>query len=339
VNASKSYPKSLINSESEEANQLLPIRYSWAWEHFLNGCANNWLPHEISMHDDATLWKSNHLTPDERHLLKLNFSFFGKAESLVANNLSLTVYRYLTNAECRQFLLRQAFEESIHAYAFLYISESLTLDTQLIFHEYQKRDSIRAKNDFSQQLTSEVLRQDFTTKTFDGAQKFLENLIGYYLIIEGIFFYGGFAMVLAFQRQNKMRGVRQIYEFILRDETVHLNFGIDLINGIKEENPDLWTSILQNRIQEQIQEGVELEWNYTLDCLPHGIFGLTPSLYRRYIEYIADRRLERIGLPPHYHVENPFDWMSESIDLAKEKNFFENVVIEYQPLKWNDEKQ
>ena len=144
-------------------------------------------------------------------------------------------------------------------------------------------------------------------------------------------------MVLAFQRQNKMRGVCQLYEFILRDETIHINFGIDLINGIKEENPHLWSKSLEGRILEQIKEGVELEARYTEECLPRGIFGLSATHFRRYIEYLADRRLERIGLPPYFHSDNPLTWMSEAIDLNKEKNFFEQVVTEYRPLKWNQD--
>lgn len=330
--------KRLLNCESVDVNQLMPIKYEWAWEHYLNGCANNWLPHEIPMGDDIELWKSEEISKGERLLLLRNFGFFSTAETLVSNNLTLAVFKYITNAECRQYLLRQAFEEAVHTHAFFYICESLNLDQGEIFNMYREVPAIQAKDEFQMQLTQEMLDPNFSTLTTEGATKFLENLIGYYLILEGIFFYGGFAMILAFQRQNKMRGVCQMYEFILRDETIHLNFGIDLINGIKEENPNLWTKALQTRVLERIQEAVELEARYTEECLPRGIFGLRKEAFRSYIEYLADRRLQRIGLAPYYHSTNPLDWMSEAIDLYKEKNFFEKTVTEYRPassLKWD----
>jgi ribonucleoside-diphosphate reductase beta chain len=188
------------------------------------------------------------------------------------------------------------------------------------------------------ELTADILRPEFTTATPQGAQKFLENLIGYYIIMEGIFFYSGFAMILSFMRQNKMVGVAEQFQYILRDETVHLNFGIDLINTIKEENPAIWTPEFQVHIVEKIKQAVELEIAYAEDCLPRGILGLTAPMFRDYVQYIADRRLERIGLKALYKSKNPFPWMSETIDLGKEKNFFESRVTEYQSaanLTWN----
>ncbi len=329
----------LINSEAtSDVNQLAPIQYAWAWEHYLNGCANNWLPHEIPMGDDILQWKTGAITDDERLLLLRNFGFFSTAETLVANNLALATYKYVTNAECRLYILRQAFEEAVHAQAFLYLCESLSLDADEIYSMYRKIPVIAEKDAYQIKLTEDLLDPHFSSQTEEGAQRLLENLIGFYVVLEGIFFYGGFAMVLAFQRQNKMRGVCQMYEFILRDETIHLNFGIDLVNGIIEENPHLLTPDFKERIVSNIKTAVDLEARYTEECLPHGIFGLNPALFRQYIEYLADRRLERIGLKRVYGMENPLDWMSEAIDLYKEKNFFEQIVTEYRPaseLKWD----
>ncbi len=329
--------KRLINGSQDELNQLMPMRYHWAWEHYLNGCANHWLPHEIPMGSDYLLWRSDRLSPQERHLLLRNFGFFSTAETIVGNNLALIIYKHVTDPECRQYLLRQAFEESVHAYSFLYLCESLNLDPTAIFEMYRKVPTIKAKDAFQTQLTEVMVQPEFSTASPEGAEKFLENLIGYYLIVEGLFFYGGFAMVLAFQRQNKLSGTCQMYEFILRDETVHLNFGIDLINGIKEENPDLWSPALIKRIIEQMKEAVRLENEYTQEALGKGIFGLSGAHFKGYIEYLADRRLGRIGLPPLYHATNPLLWMSEVIDLHKEKNFFEKTVTEYRSssyLQW-----
>ena len=322
--------KKLINCNQVDVNQLMPLKYNWAWEHYMNGCANHWMPTEVPMAKDIELWKAKTLSEDERRVIMRNLGFFSTAESLVGNNIVLAIFKHVTNPEVRQYLLRQAFEEAIHTHSFVYICESLNLDQGLVFNMYNEITSIKAKDEFQMQLTAEVLDPNFSTNTTQGAQKFLENLIGYNIIMEGIFFYSGFVMILSFHRQNKMTGIGEQFQYILRDETVHLNFGIDLINGIKEENPDLWTFEFQNQIIRKIKHAVELEIAYAQDCLPRGILGLTSSMFREYVQYVADRRLERIGLKAVYHSKNPFPWMSETMDLGKEKNFFETRVTEYQ---------
>jgi ribonucleoside-diphosphate reductase beta chain len=259
-----------------------------------------------------------------------NLGFFSTAESLVANNITLAIFKHVTNPEARQYLLRQAFEEAIHTHTFHYIVESLSLDQGEVFNMYHEIKSIQVKDQFQMQLTEALTDPYFSTDSPEGARKFLENLIGYYLIMEGVFFYTGFVMILSFHRQNKMTGIGEQFQYILRDETVHLNFGIDLINSIKEENPDLWTKEFQDHIIDLMRQAVELEINYAEDCLPRGILGLSSPLFREYVQYIADRRLERIGLKAIYGSRNPFPWMSETIDLKKEKNFFETRVTDYQ---------
>ncbi len=330
--------KRLINCKTVDVNQLMPLKYKWAWEHYLNGCANHWMPTEVPMGKDIELWKSKQLSDDERLVILRNLGFFSTAESLVGNNIVLAIFKHITNPEVRQYLLRQSFEEAIHTHTFHYIVESLSLDQGEIFNMYNEINTIHAKDDFEMKLTEDILKPDFTTTTPEGARKFLENLIGYYIIMEGIFFYSGFVMILSFHRQNKMTGIGEQFQYILRDETVHLNFGIDLINSIKEENLELWTPEFQAHIVSLIREAVELEYLYAEDCLPRGILGLTAPMFREYVQYIADRRLERIGLKPIYKSKNPFPWMSETIDLQKEKNFFETRVTEYQSsgsLSWS----
>lgn len=331
--------KRLINCHQVDVNQLMPLKYNWAWEHYVNGCANNWMPTEVPMNKDIETWKSDELTADERLVIMRNLGFFSTAESLVGNNLVLAIFKHVTNAECRQYLLRQAFEEAVHSHTFLYVVESLGLNEGEIFNMYHEVPAIARKDAFEMELTREVLDEDFTTETFEGAQKFLKNLIGYYLIMEGIFFYTGFVMILSFHRRNLMTGIGEQFQYILRDESIHLNFGIDLINGIKSENPELWTEEFQGAMIARIREAVELEIAYANDCLPNGVFGLNAALFRDYVQYIADRRLERIGLAPIYGSKNPFSWMSETMDICKEKNFFETTVTEYQSggLEWGDE--
>lgn len=322
--------KQLINCKQVDVNQLMPLKYHWAWEHYLNGCNNNWLPSEVPMQRDIELWKSNGLTDDERRVIKRNLGFFSTGESLVGNNIVLAIFKHITNPECRQYLLRQSFEEAVHTHTFHYICESLNLDEREIFNMYHEVDSIEGKDQFVMGLTDDVLRDDFSTETTEGVQKFLKNLVGFYVIMEGIFFYSGFVMILSFHRQNRMTGIGEQFQYIMRDETIHLNFGLDLINGIKEENPEAWTEGLKEELTEMIRGAVEYEIAYASDCLPRGILGLNSTLFREYVQYIADRRCERIGLKPMYGSRNPFPWMSETIDLQKEKNFFETRVTEYQ---------
>jgi ribonucleoside-diphosphate reductase beta chain len=287
---------------------------------------------------DIALWKGEALSPDERRVILRNLGFFSTAESLVANNIILAIFEHVTNPECRQYLLRQAFEEAIHTHAFHYIVESLELDGADVFRMHREVNSIADKDALEMELTEAVLQPGFTTHTTTGARQFLENLIGYYVVMEGIFFYSGFAMMLSFHRQNRMTGVGQQFQYILRDESTHLNFGIDLINGIIAENPELWTPALREKTSERIARAVELEIAYAEDCLPRGVLGLNASLFRDYVQHIADRRLERIGLSTRYGSPNPFPWMSEAVDLRKEKNFFETRVTEYQSaaaLTWD----
>lgn len=329
--------KRLLNCKTVDVNQLIPLKYKWAWEHYLNGCANNWLPSEVPMQRDIELWKSNRLSGDERLVIMRNLGFFSTAESLVGNNIVLAIFKHVTNPEARQYLLRQAFEEAVHTHTFHYIAESLSLDQREVFNMYHEVNSIHDKDAFEMVLTADILKDGFTTETLDGVQKFLKNLVGFYVIMEGIFFYSGFVMILSFHRQNRMTGVGEQFQYILRDETVHLNFGIDLINTIKEENPAVWTPEFQEELTQLIDQAVELEVAYAEDCLPRGILGLNAGLFREYVQHIADRRLERVGLKAHYGSRNPFPWMSEAIDLGKEKNFFETRVTEYQTggtLSW-----
>lgn len=329
--------KRLLNCRAVDVNQLMPLKYKWAWEHYLNGCANHWMPTEVPMQKDIELWKSNKLTADERKVILRTLGFFSTAESLVGNNIVLAIFEHITNPEARQYLLRQAFEEAIHTHAFHYICESLSLDEREVFNMYHEVNSIRDKDAFEMQLTADILQPNFTTETVEGMQRFVKNLVGFYVIMEGIFFYSGFVMMLSFHRQNRMTGVGEQFQYILRDETIHLNFGIDLINGIKAENSALWTAGFQRELQDLIEQAVELEIAYAEDCLPRGILGLNAGLFREYVQHIADRRLERIGLIARYGSKNPFPWMSETIDLGKEKNFFETRVTEYQiggALNW-----
>jgi ribonucleoside-diphosphate reductase beta chain len=329
--------KRLINCRAIDVNQLCPIKYKWAWEHYINGCANHWMPTEVSMQKDIDQWQSGLFTANEKRVVMRNLGFFSTGESLVGNNIVLAIFKHVTNPECRQYLLRQAFEEAIHSHTFQYVSESLHLDQREVFNMYHEVDAIAGKDDFVMSLTADIMDDHFVADSPENIQKFIRNLVGFYVIMEGIFFYSGFVMILSFHRRNQLTGIGEQFQYIMRDESIHMNFGIDLINGIKAENPEVWTEDFKADLVEMIDRAVGYEVRYAQDCLPTGVLGLNAQAFDDYVRYIADRRLERIGLPRQYNAKNPFPWMSETIDLAKEKNFFETRVTEYQSsgsLKW-----
>jgi ribonucleoside-diphosphate reductase beta chain len=329
----------IINSPKTDPNKILPMKYQWAREHYRNGIKNNWTPEEVSMQKDVEQWKSQRfLTDTERRLILWNLGFFSTAESLTANNIVLAVYNHVTNPESRQYLLRQAFEEAIHTDAFIYCCDTLGLDPDEIYNMYQTIPSIKEKDDFVVDLTRSVFDPNFTTEGTENIQRFLRDLVGFYVIMEGIFFYAGFAMMLALKRQNKMIGIGEQFEYIMRDESLHLAFGCDLINTIKVEFPEVWTPEFKAEIEELCDQAVALEQKYAYDACPEGLLGINADQFAEYVEYIADRRLERLGIPKRYHRENPFPWMSQATDLSKEKNFFETRVTEYQigaTLDWD----
>jgi len=332
--------KRIINNDNTmDPNKILPMTYMWARQHYKDGIANNWTPEEVPMQTDVEQWKSaTALTDAERRLILWNLGFFSTAESLTANNIVLTVYKHVTNPECRQYLLRQAYEEAVHTDTFIYCCDSLGLDPDEIYTMYLTIPSIRAKDEYVIQLTSSIFDPNFSTEGTKNTRAFIHDLIGYYVIMEGIFFYAGFAMILALKRQNKMVGIGQQFEYIMRDESIHLAFGCDLINTILKENPEIWNAEFKNEVIELIKHAVILEQNYAYDACPQGLLGINAHQFSDYVEYVADRRLERIGLPKIYHKENPFLWLSESTDLRKKKNFFETRVTEYQTagsLNWD----
>jgi ribonucleoside-diphosphate reductase beta chain len=330
--------KRIINGRTD-VNQLVPFKYKWAWEKYLAACANHWMPQEINMSRDIALWKDpNGLTEDERRVVKRNLGFFVTADSLAANNIVLGTYRHISAPECRQYLLRQAFEEAIHTHAYQYIVESLALDEGEVFNAYHEVPSIRDKDEFLIPFIDTLTNPSFRTGTPEADQELLKSLIVFACVMEGLFFYVGFTQILALGRQNKMTGAAEQYQYILRDESMHCNFGIDLINQIKLENPHLWTQEFREDIQGLVQKAVELEYRYAEDTMPRGVLGLNAPMFKEYLRYIANRRCQQIGVEQLYPgATNPFPWMSEMIDLKKERNFFETRVIEYQTggaLSW-----
>jgi len=331
--------KKMINCRAD-LNQLVPFKYKWAWDKYLVSCSNHWMPNEVSMSPDIALWKSKDgLTDNERNVVKRNLGFFSTADSLVANNLVLSIYRHITNPECRQYLLRQAFEEALHTHAYQCVVESLSLDESEIFNMYKEVPSVAKKSNWAMNFMTTLGDPKFKTGTKKNDQLLLRDLIVFYVVFEGIFFYAGFSQILSMGRRNKMTATAEQFQYILRDESMHMNFGIDMINQIKLENSHLWSLNFQEEVLDIIKTGVSLEYDYVKDTMDDGIIGFSVKDFKKYLYFIANRRLKQIGLPEQFSGgENSLPWMSEIMDLNKEKNFFETRVTEYQTggsLSWD----
>lgn len=321
----------LLESDGGGVNQILPHKHKFAWDLFQKGVANNWSPSEINMGDDIEQWNDGSLSDDEKLLVKRCLGFFAGSESLVGNNLLLSVAKWITDAECGQYIMRQAYEESLHNWTVVTCCDSYNLSVQEVYEAYINIPSIKAKDDFLINITSDVNRQDFSTKTLEGKREFLRNLITYYIVCEGTFFFSGFAMLLALGRQNKLPGLSDQIRYTLRDESLHIQFGTYLVNTIKEQYPSIWTKKFEEEIIENIKKAVDLEIQYAHDVLPRGILGLNADMFVDYMQYIGNRRLEGIGIDYRFDSDNnPFPWLAEVVDTGAMTNFFERKVKDYQ---------
>ena len=330
---------------SSDVNQLIPFKYEWAWQKYLDASANHWMPQEVSMQKDISQWKSevgskDGLTEDERMIVMRALGFFATADSVVMNNLTLAINEWITSPEHRQYIATQIKEESIHQHAYQYIIESLGMDQELVFNMYRKVPSMTAKSAWCIHHTSDVSDRSKFASEDDFDQAMLKNLVSQYVVMEGIFFYCGFASVLSMGRRNKLPGTCEQFQYILRDESMHLNFGVDTYNQIRIEQPHLFTAEFNKHVRMMVISGALLEIAFARDTAPRGILGYNALDMEDYLKFIADRRLEQLGLKLFFNVKNnPFQWMSEMMDLRKEKNFFETKVIEYQgsgALSWDD---
>ena len=321
----------IISDKIAAVNQILPHVNKWAWDLFIDGAANNWMPTEISMSKDIEQWRSDSLSEDERLVIKRCLGFFAGSESLVANNLLLSVFKYVTDPECRQYILRQAYEESLHNLTVVYVCDSLNLDIDEVYEAYNSIPSIKSKDEFLMNISTDINRPDFDISTIEGKREFLRNIITYYVICEGIFFFSGFAMLLSFNRQNKLPGIGEQIQYTLRDESLHIKFGTSLLNKLKEQYPSTWTKSFEKELTDIMQKAVDLEIKYAQDVLPRGILGLNSSMFVDYMQYIGNRRLEGIGIDFRFDSDqNPFPWLSEVVDTGAMTNFFERKVKDYQ---------
>lgn len=317
----------ILGSEKEGVNQILPHVHKWAWDLYLTGKNNNWNPQEIPMSRDIQNWNSGILSDAEKLVIKRNLGFFAGSESLVGNNL-VTLYQYITDPECRQYMSRQIWEECLHNDTIVYCCDSLNLDIDEVYEAYNNIPSIKAKDDFLMSVTADI-NGNFDSSTLEGKRRITKAAFLYWIVCEGTFFFSGFAMLLSMKA--KIPGIGQQIEYTLRDESNHIKFGTELINIIKQQNPGLWTQEFEEDLVSIMKQAVQLEIDYAADVLPKGILGLNKDMFVKYMQFIGNRRLEGIGVSYRFESDvQPFDFLSEVQDIPKCNNFFESRVTDYQ---------
>ena len=297
---------------------------SFAWRLYKQGCKNNWFPTEVDLSKDKAEYDSK-LSEMEKHYIKYMLGFFCTAESLVANNITLALYKHTEDSEQRLYLLRQAYEEANHSVTFNYILESLGLDREEITNMYKTVPEIAAKKDFEEQFTFNLASQETITK-----EELFKNLFGFYAVMEGLYFFSGFLIGLSFGRRQLLKGISSLFQYILRDETVHLGFGMQAMRSMLSQNPGLLTDSLKEELKAIMSQAVALESNYAKVSMPEGILGMNQRYYLQYCQYIADRRMQALKLNPIFKVHNPAPWLTTQTDLPELVSFFEANPTSYE---------
>lgn len=319
---------SILGTGIGEGLLLKPIRYPWAYDLYNQAVANTWFPHEVQLGEDLADFAR--MTNEERHAVTFLMSYFNPNELLVNKALAFGVYPYVSAPEAHLYLAKQMWEEANHCVAFEYVLETFPIDRELAYAAHVDIASMAAKEEFEVRYISRMAERSLDVSTPEGKRDFVRNLVAYNVVLEGIWFYSGFMVALSFRQRNLLRNFGSLIEWIVRDESLHLKFGINLILTVLEENPELATPEFAAEIRQMILDAVELEERYNRDLLPQGILGLNADYINTYVRYLADRRLEELGFAPHYRVSNPAKWMATANDTLQLVNFFESINTSYE---------
>ncbi len=317
----------ILGKPLNEDMQLRPIKYQWAYDLYNQAVANTWFPHEIALGEDLEDFKK--MSADEQYAVSFLMSFFNPAELIVNRSLALGVYPYLKAPETHLYLAKQMWEEANHSMAFEYVLETFPLDREVVFARHRETPSIKAKEEyitkFAQRMTENL---DIDSEA--GKKDFVRNLIAYNIVMEGIWFYSGFMVALSFRQKQQLKNFASMVDWVVRDESLHLKFGMNLILTILEENPDISTPEFAAEIKAMVINAVDMEVAYNKDMFPRGIIGVNADYVNQYVQYIADRRLEELGFEAHYQVANPAQWMATETDTLELVNFFETQNTNYE---------
>lgn len=318
----------ILGRPLNEDMQLRPIKYPWAYELYNQAVANTWFPHEIALGEDLEDWRQ--MTEDERHAVSFLMSFFNPAELIVNRTLALGVYPYLKAPEAHLYLAKQMWEEANHCLAFEYVLETFPLDREKIFQQHLETPSIKAKEDFISRYLKRMSEGTLDIESAEGKKEFVRNLVAYNIVMEGIWFYSGFMVALSFRQRKRLKNFASLIDWVVRDESLHLKFGINLILTILEEHPEIVTPAFSQEIRQIIIDGVNLETGYNQDMFPRGILGVNADYVNQYVQYVADRRLEELGFEAHFKATNPAKWMAAATDALELVNFFETQNTNYE---------
>lgn len=318
----------MLGTGIDEGLLLKPIRYEWAYELYNQAVANTWFPHEIQLGEDLQDFAK--MTEDEKHAVTFLMSYFNPNELLVNKALAFGVYPYINAPEAHLYLAKQMWEEANHCVAFEYVLETFPIDREEAYESHVTVPSMSAKEDFQIKFIKRMTEETLDITTTEGKRDFVRNLVAYNVILEGIWFYSGFMVALSFRQRNLLRNFGSLIDWIVKDESLHLKFGINLILTVLEENEDLQTPEFADEIRNMIIDAVQMEEQYNRDLLPNGILGLNADYVNQYVEYLADRRLEELGFEPYFNVSNPAKWMATANDTLELVNFFESTNTSYE---------
>jgi ribonucleoside-diphosphate reductase beta chain len=321
----------LFDVREDNVSQLVQSPNHWALELWEKGCANNWMPQTIDMSGDIEQWRSKDvLSDDERLIVKRTLGLFSAGESLVSNSITDAESRYITDGACKQYMLRKAFEESLHNYTVKMCVEAYGLSVDEVAEAYKNIPTISSMEKFLSEILFHFDDPSFNIEKKECQQLYLKNMFAIYLICEGIWFFPNFALVMSLGRQNKLIGLYDQVKYTIRDESVHVEFGIEFINQAKRDYPNLWTQKFQGELIELMKEGVAIGRDYAEDILPNGILGVNSEMLNQYIEYLANDRLRAVGLEPQFQSDkNPFPFLGETQDADSMSAFFERREKNY----------
>jgi ribonucleoside-diphosphate reductase beta chain len=309
---------------------LRPMRYPVFYEMYRDAIKNTWTVEEVDFSRD-TADLNNRLLPSERHLISRLVAFFATGDSIVSNNLVLNLYKHINAPEARMYLSRQLYEEALHVQFYLTLLDTYIPDIaerERAFAAIHNIPSIKHKADFCFKWIDSCYRLE-QIETEDDRRQFLLNLICFSSCIEGLFFFAAFAYVYFLRSKGLLDGLAAGTNWVFRDESMHMNFALEVVNTVRNEQPELFDSRMQDQVIEMIREAVECETQFAEDILGQGVPGMSVKDMRTYLEHIADQRLQALGMAPIYGSKNPFPFMDLQ-DVQELANFFERRVSAYQ---------
>ncbi len=326
----------IINGLDDGLMQASPLKHPWARDIFKKMQKNNWVAEEIQFQRDYEQWSNNELSETEKRAFERALAFASNLDGLLTKTLSELIKPNITSPEVCLALSRQIYEEALHVDSYSCMIEALGFDAEQIYGMYRRDQTLFYKNKTVLASVAKLGKPGFKTGTLENDKLFLEGCVTN-LIFEGIFFYSAFLIFYVLGRHNKMPGSREMIQFINRDEDLHVALFVNIINTIKEEQPELWTEEVQQSFVQNIKNAIDMEVEWGLSCIGEGILGLTPVNLKQYLQFIGDLRLSAIGLPRVWKTTNPFPWLDEMTQGNMiEVNFFEGKVREYQTgtLEW-----